>query len=39
MNALATDQAGRVAKTIVTTPALAGVRAGLYVGETPAEES
>lgn len=39
MNALATDQAGRVAKTIVKTAALAGVRAGLYVGEAPAEES
>jgi DEAD/DEAH box helicase domain-containing protein len=39
MNALASDQAGRVAKTIVKTAALAGVRAGLYVGETPAEES
>ena len=39
MNALATDQAGRVAKTIVKTAALAGVRAGLYVGDTPAEES
>ena len=39
MNALATDQAGRVAKTIVKTAALEGVRAGLYVGETPAEES
>ena len=39
MNALAADQAGRVAKTIVKTAALAGVRAGLYVGDTPAEES
>ena len=39
MNALASDQAGRVAKTIVKTAALTGVRAGLYVGETPAEES
>lgn len=39
MNALASDQAGRVARTIVKTAELAGVRAGLYVGETPAEES
>ena len=39
MNALAADQAGRVAKTIVKTPGLAGLRAGLYVGEAPAHES
>src|SRR5690606_7869527 len=39
MNALATDQAGRVAKEIVNTAALAGVRAGLYVGDAPAELS
>ena len=35
MNALATDQAERVAKLIWTTPSLKGtVRAGLYVGES-----
>lgn len=39
MNALAADQAGRVAKTILQTPALNGLRAGLYVGEAPAFES
>lgn len=39
MNALATDQAGRVAKEIVKTAGLAGVRAGLYVGDAPAELS
>lgn len=39
MNALATDQASRVAKEIVNTPALQGIRAGLYVGESPAETS
>ncbi|MEN1663488.1 hypothetical protein AAIH06_35390, partial [Pseudomonas aeruginosa] len=39
MNALATDQAGRVAKEVVKTAALAGVRAGLYVGDAPAELS
>src|SRR5690606_16589654 len=39
MNALATDQAGRVAKEIFNCPALADVRAGLYVGDTPAVES
>ena len=39
MNALASDQAGRLARTIVTTPALAGLRAGLYVGDAPAVES
>lgn len=32
MNALATDQAGRIARLIHGTPALRGVRAGLYVG-------
>lgn len=35
MNALAGDQANRVAKEILKAGALAGVRAGLYVGETP----
>ena len=39
MNALASDQAARVAKTIVTTPSLRSLRAGLYVGETPEHES
>lgn len=39
MNALATDQAARVAREIVRTPALAGIRAGLYVGDTPAQTS
>jgi len=39
MNALASDQAARLAKEIVHTPALAGIRAGLYVGEAPAQES
>lgn len=39
MNALATDQAGRVAKEIVTRPELSGVTAGLYVGDEPAEKS
>ncbi|SKA67968.1 DEAD/DEAH box helicase [Desulfobaculum bizertense] len=34
MNALATDQAGRIARMISGTPALVGqVRAGLYVGQ------
>lgn len=32
MNALATDQARRIAQLIHDTPALAGVRAGLYIG-------
>lgn len=39
MNALASDQAGRLARLIVTTPALRGIRAGLYVGDAPAVES
>jgi len=39
MNALASDQASRLAKEILRTPALAGIRAGLYVGEAPAQES
>ena len=39
MNALASDQAGRLAKEILRTPDLAGIRAGLYVGEAPAQES
>ena len=39
MNALATDQAARLANAIVTTPKLRGLRAGLYVGEMPEVES
>lgn len=39
MNALAGDQAGRVAKEIVKAAGLSGVRAGLYVGDAPAVES
>jgi len=39
MNALATDQAQRLAKEIVTRPAFAGLTAGLYVGEDPVEPS
>jgi putative helicase len=35
MNALATDQATRLAREIVKTPALQDIRAGLYVGDTP----
>lgn len=33
MNALATDQAARLAKEIVTNEALRGISAGLYVGD------
>ena len=39
MNALASDQANRLAKLLVRNPALQGIRAGLYVGDVPAEES
>ena len=39
MNALATDQAGRVAREIVTRPELAGITAGLYVGDDSDEQS
>ncbi|MDO4231344.1 MAG: DEAD/DEAH box helicase [Lautropia sp.] len=41
MNALASDQAGRLARQILGAPALreAGIRAGLYVGEAPREGS
>lgn len=39
MNALASDQASRVAKEIVNTAALSNIRAGLYVGEAPAVEA
>ena len=34
MNALASDQAGRIAKLIDNEPQLAGLRAGIYVGES-----
>lgn len=38
MNALATDQARRIARTIATTPVLHGkIRAGLFVGESERE--
>jgi DEAD/DEAH box helicase domain-containing protein len=33
MNALATDQAKRIARLIHTVPALQGLRAGLYIGD------
>lgn len=39
MNALATDQAGRVAREIIKAEGLGGVTAGLYVGDAPAELS
>jgi len=39
MNALASDQSGRVAKEIVKSAGLSGIRAGLYVGDAPAIES
>lgn len=39
MNALASDQSGRVAKEIVKASGLSGIRAGLYVGDAPAIES
>jgi DEAD/DEAH box helicase domain-containing protein len=39
MNALATDQAGRLAKEILTREAFAGISAGLYVGDEPGERS
>lgn len=39
MNALATDQANRVAKEIVTRPELKGLTAGLYVGDEADEKS
>lgn len=32
MNALATDQAGRIARMVHEQPALRGIRAGLYIG-------
>ena len=36
MNALATDQAGRLARLITNDPALAGVRAAVYTGDSSA---
>ncbi|QPN61977.1 DEAD/DEAH box helicase [Synechococcus sp. CBW1004] len=39
MNALATDQARRIADLIHTTPALAGLRAGLYIGSSDDEQT
>ena len=39
MNALATDQANRLAKEIVTRPELKGITAGLYVGDESGEPS
>ncbi len=39
MNALATDQANRLAKEIVTRPELAGITAGLYIGGESDEAS
>ncbi|KAF0655143.1 helicase family protein with metal-binding cysteine cluster [Cyanobium sp. Copco_Reservoir_LC18] len=39
MNALATDQARRIADLIHTTPALAGLRAGLYIGSSDEEQT
>ncbi len=39
MNALATDQASRVAKEILSRHAFAGIRAGLYVGDESGEKS
>lgn len=39
MNALATDQANRLAKEILTRPGLEGITAGLYVGDEPGEVS
>ena len=35
MNALATDQARRIAKVIADTPALEGIRCGLYADQEP----
>lgn len=39
MNALATDQASRLAKEILSRQAFAGISAGLYVGDEPGEKS
>ena len=35
MNALASDQAARLAKLVAENPGLAGVRIGLYIGDKP----
>lgn len=34
MNALANDQARRLTELLTTTPALAGIRAGIYIGDS-----
>ena len=39
MKALATDQAKRMAKEILSRPGLSDIRAGLYVGDAPEETS
>jgi DEAD/DEAH box helicase domain-containing protein len=39
MNALATDQASRLANEILTRPGLSDITAGLYVGDEPSELS
>lgn len=39
MNALATDQASRLAREICERPAFKGLTAGLYVGDEPSEKS
>jgi hypothetical protein len=39
MNALATDQARRLADLIHTIPALAGLRAGLYIGSSDEQQT
>lgn len=39
MNALATDQANRLAREILTRPGLESISAGLYVGDKPSEPS
>ena len=36
MNALASDQAGRLARLITSDPALSGVRAAVYTGDSSA---
>ena len=39
MNALATDQANRLAKEILTRPAFVGITAGMYIGDKSGEPS
>ncbi len=39
MNALATDQARRIAELCASIPSLKGVKAGLYIGESEGEKS